>query len=429
MDDTIFGLSSGALPSAIAIIRVSGPRAGEVIRAFTGSCPEPGRTSLQDIRNPVTGELLDRGLILYFAGPASATGEDIAELHLHGSRAVVRSVESAMSNMEGLRPAQAGEFTRRGLINGKLDLNEAEGLADLLAAESESARRWAIQMADGDFSRAVERWRVTLLQFSARIEAALDFSDEGDVESSGEDIVLGPELEDLLDDVRRMSAMPSSERLRDGIRVVLAGPPNSGKSTLLNRLANREAAIVTDIAGTTRDLIEVPAELEGTAFLLTDTAGLRETAFDAVEQIGIERARQAIEHSDILLWLGPEGDGPAHPRLIEIAAKADLGYTKSGIDTVTLSALTGDGIGRLVERLCEVARDILPPTDGFALSRRQTQALTELTDLLEEAQASHNPLIQGEVLRAARANIDALVGRAGTEDMLDALFGRFCVGK
>ena len=373
--------------------------------------------------------MLDEALVLVFPGPNSATGEDLAELHLHGGRAVVRAVEAALSAISGLRPAEAGEFTRRAFANGRIDLNEAEGLADLLAAETEWQRRAAAQMAGGTFSRLVEEWRIGLLNVSGELEAALDFSDEDDV---GEQDYTGlsNRCADLHDVMSAYLNVPSAEKLRDGLRVVIAGPPNSGKSTLLNALVAREAAIVSDIAGTTRDLIEVPVALGGIAFLLTDTAGLRGDSGDEIEMIGIERAEAAIATADIVLWLGAEGQGPEHSDLIEVAAKADDPHNVAkSASALKVSARTGEGIQLLVETLIETGRELLPPPDSIAMNRRQHRLLGEATVALARVGQLNDPLMMAEELRQARLALDALTGRAGTEDMLDGLFGRFCIGK
>jgi tRNA modification GTPase len=426
--DTIFALSSGVPPAAIAVMRISGAHAFDAARALAGELPPSRRATLRKLRD-ADGDILDEALLLAFPGPATATGEDLVELHLHGGRAVVRGVEAALLAVPGLRRAEPGEFTRRAFANGRIDLNEAEGLADLLSAETEWQRRAAVQMAGGAFSKAIEGLREALLRLAAELEAALDFSDEDDVGDQDYSNISDGCVR-LHDIISAHLARPAVEKLRDGLRVVLAGPPNSGKSTLLNALVAREAAIVSDIAGTTRDLIEVPVALDGIPFLLTDTAGLRESTGDRIEAIGIERAETAIAEADMLLWLGAEGEGPKHRCLIEIEAKADDPHhaSKSPI-AIPLSAKTGEGIGKLVEQLVEKGRTMLPPPDSFALNLRQRNLLRDTQLFLDHAAKAADPLIMAEELRQARLALDALTGRASTEDMLDALFGRFCIGK
>jgi tRNA modification GTPase len=428
---TIYALSSGAPPAALAIIRISGPRADAALTALTGQLPEPRRASLRTLRDPASGGILDRALILWFPGPDNATGEDLAELHLHGGRAVVRAVESALSTIKGLRLAEPGEFTRRAFLNGRMDLAEAEGLSDLLFAETEAQRVAAIRMASGHLSRQVEAWRREVLRLSALVEAELDFSDEDDVPDHSMDRV-GEGIGALAGEIDGALARPRAERLRDGIRVVLAGPPNAGKSTLLNALLQREAAIVSDIAGTTRDVIDAPVAFDGVPFVLTDTAGLRDDGAEAIESIGIARAQDAIAAADIVLWLGAEGEGPDHPALWEIEAQID----RTGVSRETkhgprhrLSARTGQGLGALVDDLVETARTLLPGSHEVALNARQHRLLSECAFALHGARGHSDLLLRAEGLRLARHALDQLLGRTHVEDMLDALFGAFCIGK
>jgi tRNA modification GTPase len=426
--DTIFALSSGAPPAAIAIIRISGPAAFEAVEALAGRLPTPRRASLVTLKDAKDSEL-DRALALTFPGPDSATGEDLAELHLHGGRAVVRAVEAALAARPGLRQAEAGEFTRRAFLNGRLDLNEAEGLADLLTAETEWQRRAASAMMGGAFSSRIEEWRQEVLRLSATTEAELDFSDEGDVESqNNRDISDACGL--LHDAIQQLIDAPAAEKLRNGLRVVLGGPPNSGKSTLLNALVARDAAIVSDIAGTTRDMIEVPIALDGIPLLFIDTAGLRESTDDAIEAMGMQRTRLAMGGADIILWLGLEGRGPQHPQLIEVEAKADDIYHVVKCETAfRVSAMNANGMELLISEIVRRAKTLLPPPDQFAVNQRQRALLSECAVALNDAAQSQDWLIVAEQLRQARLSLDALTGRAHTEDMLDMLFGRFCVGK
>lgn len=425
-DDTIFALSSGAPPAGIAVIRISGDKARTALEALARRVPHPRTASLALLKDPRDGGLLDQALLLWLPGPATVTGEDMAELHCHGGRAVVAAVEDALGAMPSLRRAEAGEFTRRAFAHGRMDLNAVEGLSDLLAAETQGQRRAALLMAEGHFSRRIDGWRRTLLDLSAMAEAALDFSDEDDVPDAAIEARIGEGIAALAQDVATILAAPSAERLRDGIRVVLAGPPNAGKSTLLNALVGREAAIVSDIAGTTRDRIEVPAAIGGTAFLFTDTAGLRGETDDAIEAIGIDRARAALEAADIILWLGDANDLPRDDAIL-IAAQSDRAETdRPGLP---LSARTGAGMAKLIDTLLERAATLLPGEGDYALHARQRQRVRQLHDHLDAAHGTPDLLVAAEELRLARAAIDALTGQAGTEDMLDRLFSGFCIGK
>jgi tRNA modification GTPase len=429
MTDTIFALSSGAPPAAIGVIRVSGPQAGRALEALSGRLPTPRRATLALLRAPGTADPLDRALLLWFPGPATATGEDLAELHCHGGRAVVEAIASALATLPGLRAAAPGEFTRRAFDNGRMDLNAVEGLADLLTAETQQQRRAALAMAEGHFSRRIEGWRQTLLQLSAMTEAALDFSDEDDVPDAEIEQRIGAGITTLAGEVAADLARPTAERLRDGIRVALAGPPNAGKSTLLNALAGREAAIVSDIAGTTRDRIEVPVAIGGVPFLLTDTAGLRDETNDSIEAIGIARARDAVEAADIILWLGDPTTPPRADAILVVAQADRLSSPLTVPGTLPLSAMTGQGMDALHSELLARAKRLLPAEGDYALQARQRDAAGILHHHLLAAAETGDLLILAEELRAARGAIDRLTGRAGTEDMLDTLFSGFCIGK
>jgi tRNA modification GTPase len=302
--DTIFALSSGAPPAAIAVVRISGPEAGTALQRLSGALPRPRYARLASLR-AADGALLDQALVLWFPGPASETGEDCAELQLHGGRAVVDAVCAELATIEGLRLAEPGEFTRRAFVNGRIDLLQVEGLADLVSAETELQRQAAVGLAGGGLSREVEGWLARLLSLSARVEAALDFEDEEDVGPLGEDF--RRDLDTLAQDLANALAAPHAETLREGYRVALAGPPNAGKSTLFNRLLEDEAAIVSPQAGTTRDVLVRNFALEGVPFTLVDMAGLREAGEDPVEAAGIGRAHEELARADCILWLGAEG--------------------------------------------------------------------------------------------------------------------------
>lgn len=423
--DTIFALSSGSPPAGIAIVRISGPSAGAALKQLCGTLPAPRRAVARHLRSR-DGTLLDHAMVLFLPGPGNATGEDTAELHLHGGRAVIAAVEAALDGMDGLRRAEPGEFTRRAFINGKLDLAESEGLADLLEAETELQRRSAMAMLGGGLSREVEAWRDSVLMLSAQVEAVLDFSDEEDAAD------LPPSFTDALARLRTGLSgwldRPRARMLKEGFRVVLAGPPNSGKSTLFNALVEDEAAITAPTAGTTRDVLQRSCAIAGIAFTFVDTAGLREGSEDAIEMIGIERAKGALELADLVLWLGNEGEGPVGAW--EIETKTDLGgAARKAAPEVRTSARSGQGLEELRTRLIDRAQHSLPAPGQAALSDRQHRLLEQALDSLSAIAPSGDLLLIGENLRAARAAFDRLIGRSSTEDMLDALFSRFCIGK
>jgi tRNA modification GTPase len=425
MIDTIFALSSGAPPAAIGVIRISGPAAGEALQALTGGLTEPRRAALRPLQD-ASGALLDRALVLWLQGPGTATGEDMVELHCHGGRAVIAAVEEALAVLPKLRRATPGEFTRRAFANGRIDLAEAEGLADLLSAETELQRRSALAMAGGAFSRQVEDWRERVLTASAAIEAVLDFADEEDVAVLPADF--GARLDGLLAEIGDWLARPRAEALREGFRVALAGPPNSGKSTLFNALIEHEAAITAPVAGTTRDVLTRPVAIAGVPFLFVDTAGLRDEVADAIEAIGVERARGEVAQADLVLWLGHEGKGP--DRAWEIEPQTDRpDHALKCEARHRVSAMTGEGLAGLRADLVEAARAALPRPGSAALNARQHRLLDQASVALASGRAQKDPLLVAEHFRLARVAFDALVGRATTEDMLDALFSRFCIGK
>ncbi len=424
MSETIFALSSGAPPAAIAIIRISGPDAGLALQKLTGSDIAPRRPRLAKLANDA-GDLLDEALVLWFPGPNTATGEDLAELHCHGGRAVVAAVEQALAAIEGLRAAEPGEFTRRSFANGRMDLAEAEGLADLLSAETELQRSSAIAMAGGALSSQVEDWRKQLLVLSAEVEAALDFSDEDDVSEMRGDFA--SDLKSLQSDLSIWLDRPKAERLGEGYRIVLAGPPNAGKSTLFNALVESEAAITSPTAGTTRDVIERSVAIEGIPFTFVDTAGLRQSD-DEVEAIGVERAEKQLECADLVLWLGSEGQGPKHAWEIQAQCDRPDLIIKTHAQAI-VSAKTGQGMDQLKLALIEQARNALPKPGEAALNARQHDLISQASTALEAASQLTDPLLIAEELRNCRLAFDRLIGRATTEDMLDNLFGRFCIGK
>ncbi len=424
MNDTIFALSSGAPPAAIAVVRISGPHADAALETLSSrALPPPRQAGVRTLLNGA--QELDTAVVLRFRGPASATGEDVVELHLHGGRATVAAVLTTLAAIPDLRPADPGEFTRRAFENGRIDLAQAEGLSDLLAAETELQRRVALNMAGGGLSEVVERMQRELLATSAQVEASIDFSDEDDVSPWPERFET---LANLASGLETMLATPPSERLRDGVKIAIAGPPNAGKSTLINRLASRDVAIVSAMAGTTRDAIEVPLHILGIPLILIDTAGLRDASNDTIETMGIERASSIIATSDIVLWLGEAGNEPAVRQLISIHAKADLASCPPD-GRIAVSALTGEGIDELLAALAASARSILPPQDSLSLNVRQRTCLTEVVRECHAAAQCDDLVIVAEHLRLARLALDRLTGRTGVDDMLAALFSTFCIGK
>jgi tRNA modification GTPase len=423
--DTIFAVSSGAPPAGIAIIRISGPAAGTILAAVAGVLPAPRLATLRRLRDR-DGALIDQALILWFPGPATVSGEDLAELHLHGGRAVVARMLAVLSEIPMARAAEAGEFTRRAFLNGRIDLLEAEALGDLLSAETEYQRRAALAMADGTLGRIIDPCRQTALRLAALVEASLDFGDEDDVAAARVDIAA--EARTLARTITDTLAAPSVERLRDGIVVVLAGPPNAGKSSLLNALVQRDAAIVSPLPGTTRDVVDVPVTIAGVPFLFSDTAGLRESE-ELVERIGIDRARDRIARTDLLLWLGDEPP-PSHPNTAWLFPRRDIRLHEAiPNDRMAISTVTGEGMDALGHWLRARATLLLPQPDGVALSRRQRQELALAAAAADDAASITDLVLQAEALRRLCAAFDRLTGKAGFEDVLDVIFGQFCLGK
>ena len=371
--------------------------------------------------------LLDQVLLLRFDGPASVTGEDVVEYQCHGGRAVVRSILDALTAQPGMRAAEPGEFTRRAFRNGRIDLTEAEGLADLLEAETESQRRAALLSADGGLRRVVEGWRERVVSLSARAEAAIDYVD--DEEETATDIgPLATEARALAAELAEWLDLPRAELLKGGIRVVAAGPPNTGKSSLFNALSRSERAIVTDIPGTTRDVIEIPIAIDGVPFVLVDTAGLRDSD-DTVERIGIERAADEIRRADIVLWLGDAEGAPDHRQLLIVHPRADLpDRIHPPVGALPVSAVTGKGIDLLTRELLTRANALLPGEGKLALNQRQAIEIKRASDALRES-FTDDIVFLADSLRRAREALDRITGRVGLDDMLDDLFRRFCLGK
>ncbi len=420
--DTIVALSSGPLPAAIAIIRTSGPSALAAARAMAGKAPEPRRASLRSFCDPADGALIDRGLLLFFPGPDTSTGEDVVEYQCHGSKAVVAALIISLISLPGMRAAEPGEFTRRSLINGRIDLTQAEGLAELLEAESEAQRISALRRAEGELRRQIEAWRAAVLALSAQAEVAIDYADEEDGAALFNPT---PRLNALVRSLDALIAAPRVERLRDGVRLVVAGPPNAGKSSLVNALAGEARAIVTAVPGTTRDVIEVPLSIGGVALTLVDTAGLRDTD-EEVEMIGVGLAEREIDRADLLLWLGERDDLPPHPRTLLVASKADLERKLPGH---RVSVVDGEGIEQLKRWIVDQAFDLVPLPEQPSLNEREGTLLVATRNALVRAASLVDPVLIAEELRLARTSLDMVSGISGVEGLLDALFSRFCLGK
>lgn len=435
-DDTVFAPASGFGRAALAVVRISGPAAGHALDALADGRPPPRRHSLRRLRDPVSGETLDQAVVVWLPGPGTATGEDMAELHLHGGTAVRSAVLRVLGRVPGCRPAEAGAFSRRAFLNGRIDLTEAEGIADLIDAETEAQRVQALRQLDGALGRQVATWREAGIDLLASAEAALDFADEGDVDDADLDAALGGRaavlrdaIENALADGRR------GERLREGFCVVLVGAPNAGKSTLLNALSGREAAIVSDIPGTTRDAIEVRCDLGGLPVLLVDTAGLRETD-DAVEAEGVRRTRRRAEGADLVLRLVPVGDAgadaPADRPTLLVRTKADLADAPSSEAGLSVSALTGAGLEGLLDAIRQAAEASFGQGDALITRERHREALTRAAthlDRVARARPGHPPELTAEDLRLAVRALGEVGGYVGVEAMLDRLFSGFCIGK
>ena len=429
--DTIFAPASGSGKAAIAIVRISGPQTRFVLETIAGSLPRPRQATLRIISGPEGP--IDRALIVWFPAPHSFTGEDCAECHLHGSLAVVRSLLACLSGFSDCRLAQPGEFARRAFEHGKMDLSAIEGLADLIDSETERQRKQALRQMEGGLSLRVAEWRQALLSAMALVESDIDFSDEGDIE---------PEtsrhaqrfIEQLISDIEKVLAgARQGQRLREGIVVIVAGPPNAGKSTLVNALSHRDIAIVSPIAGTTRDLIEVPLDLEGLPVTLIDTAGLRESS-DDIESQGIARARQRVAQADLGLWLMPpdfDDHPPTGPDWIRIRTKADLAGDVS--DGLPISVLTGAGMDQLRAVLKTEIDQRLGSGDALITRERQNQALTRallsLSQALQGLKQGGDTELIAEDLRLAARHFGEIIGVVGVEAMLDTLFAQFCIGK
>ena len=437
-DQTIFALSSGRPPSAIAIVRVSGPEAGAALKKLAGKIPSPRVATRASLRD-ASDQGIDDSIVLWFPGPASATGEDVAEFHVHGGRAVLGSLFAALAGIKNLRAAEPGEFTRRAFENGKLDLTEAEGLDDLIHADTDRQRRQALRQLKGLLGERARDWRKQVIEASALIEAGIDFSDEGDVPVE----LIAPALERieaLRDEIKEvLAAQGQAERLRDGLVVAIAGPPNVGKSTLMNQLARREVAIVSPHAGTTRDIIEVQLDLDGYPVTVIDTAGIRETD-DPVEQEGVRRARTRAAEADLVLWLADADsgkmrhDGSTPVWLVRNKIDLDHAVGRDGIalPEFRISAARGDGVAGLIGALVGFAQDFFGSTEGGLITReRQRRLLMDTAASLDRSLAAvgRGEELVAEDLRSAAYSLGRLLGRVDVEDILDVIFREFCIGK
>ncbi len=446
MEDTIYALSSGSGRAGVAVIRVSGSHSLDMLQSLCDGEFLPRHAYLKTISHPLSGELLDRALVLWFPAPGSFTGEDVVELHIHGGGAVIAAVMEAIGSVEGLRMAEAGEFSRRAFYNGKLDLTGIEAISDLVAAETEQQRRQALAQMCGGLSERLNQWRDRLVHIQAYVEAGIDFSDEGDV---SEDVNrhMFSNIRDLKKEIAcHLDDQRAGERLRDGLQVVIAGPVNAGKSSLLNSLAQRDVAIVSDKAGTTRDVIEVHLDLNGFPVTVSDTAGLRDGG-EEIEEEGVRRARKKLGKADVILWTTDSTieevtcDFPidSDQSLIRLRNKCDIDSgteyatsVKSEGPVLMISARTGAGLDKLVESITDIAMTIQSGAEKAVITRaRHREALVRIVDVLSKILDTPHLAEEliAENLRICARELGRLTGRVDVEDLLDVIFNDFCVGK
>lgn len=435
--DTIIALASGRGRAAIAVLRISGPAARGLLQVIAGPLPEPRHATLRRLIDPATGSLLDRGLVLWFPAPASFTGEDMAELHIHGGRAVSQNVVNAALTLPGARLAEPGEFAARAFENGKLDLSALEGLADLINAETAAQAKQALTQAEGSLRSRAGRWRERILRAQALAEANIDFSDEADV---AEDALAQAKAEAnaLLRELTTELEKKSGERLRDGFRIVIAGPPNAGKSSLLNAIAARDVAIVSAEAGTTRDLVEVHLDLHGLPVILTDTAGLRDGGGD-IEAEGMRRALTSAGDADLVLWLidatAPQGEPACELRDFDplpVLNKIDRASAAGHLAPFAISAKTGEGLNRLLDEIARRASEGLddggePP--AITRARHRVEIAAAAAALQQFLSGEEEAELLAEELRVAARHLGRLTGQIDVEEILGAIFSEFCIGK
>ncbi len=435
--DSIVALSSGKLPAGVAVVRLSGSRTRFALETILGASVPEREAMLRRLKQS-DGSLIDTGLVIFFPGPASFTGEDVAEFQVHGGKAVVSALLRTLTAIDGIRHAEPGEFTRRAFLNGKLDLVETEALADLINAETESQRRFALLNASGAQSELYDGWRRRLIHARAMIEAEIDFADEDDIPGSVSDTIWS-DMRKLSNEITgHVSGFHAGEIIREGFDVVILGAPNAGKSSLFNALARREAAIVSDEPGTTRDLLEVVLDLHGLKVRVTDTAGLREQA-GTIEGIGIKRARNRAQSADLIVALQDVTVAPADielpsgPRLLRVGTKVDLLASETKAEDafdLVVSAKTGAGLDQLLETLGELADGASGAAGSLLPTRlRHVELLEEGKAFIERALVQTGLELQAEDLRLAGERLGRIVGIVDVEDLLDVIFSQFCIGK